>query len=35
MVQGFIGGVIGAIIVDIVHWRWAIIRRKHTNGNGH
>jgi len=28
-VQGFIGGLIGAILVMVVHWRWQIIRRKH------
>jgi hypothetical protein len=28
-VTGFVGGVVGAILVDIVHWRWQVIRRKH------
>jgi hypothetical protein len=32
--SGLIGGVIGAVIVDVVHWRWEVRRRKH-NGNGH
>jgi hypothetical protein len=30
VVQGFIGGVMGAIVVNIITWRWQVIRRKHT-----
>jgi cell division protein FtsX len=32
MVQGFLGGVIAAVLVHIVTWRWSIIRRKHNGG---
>jgi uncharacterized membrane protein YvlD (DUF360 family) len=28
-VQGFIAGIVGAILVHIVHWRWQVTRRKH------
>ena len=28
-VTGFVGGVVGAILVHVVHWRWQVIRRKH------
>lgn len=28
-VTGFVGGVIGAILVEVVTWRWTIRRRKH------
>jgi hypothetical protein len=31
--QGFVGGLIAAILVDIVHWRWQVVRRRH-NGKG-
>jgi hypothetical protein len=30
-VQGFIGGVLGAVVVHVVHWRWQVIRRKHPD----
>jgi len=28
-VQGFVAGIIGAILVHIIHWRWQVIRRPH------
>jgi len=28
--QGFIGGILGAVIVEAVSWRWTIVRRRHT-----
>ena len=30
-VQGFVGGMIAAILVNIIHWRWQVIRRKHAD----
>jgi hypothetical protein len=27
--QGFLGGVLGAIVVEAVSWRWSIVRRRH------
>ncbi len=32
LVMGFLGGVVGAILVDVVRWRWEVRRRPH---NGH
>lgn len=32
--SGFLGGLIAAVIVNVVSWRWEVRRRKHTNGNG-
>jgi hypothetical protein len=29
--QGFLGGVVGAIVVNFVTWRWTISRRKHED----
>jgi hypothetical protein len=28
-VQGFIAGIVGSILVQIVHWRWEVRRRPH------
>ena len=28
-VQGFLGGVLGAIVVNVVHWRWEVRKRNH------
>jgi hypothetical protein len=28
---GFLGGVLGAIVVNFVTWRWTISRRKHED----
>lgn len=28
---GFIGGVLGSILVNFVTWRWTITRRKHED----
>jgi hypothetical protein len=28
-IQGFVGGLIGATVAIVVHWRWQVIRRKH------
>lgn len=33
LTQGFIGGILGAIVVNAIVWRWQVTRRKH-NGNG-
>lgn len=31
-IQGFIGGLVASIIVNIVTWRWQVVRRKHNGG---
>ncbi len=28
--QGFIGGVIAAVLVNVIAWRWEVRRRKHN-----
>ena len=28
-VTGFVGGIVGSILVHVVTWRWRVIRRKH------
>jgi hypothetical protein len=33
-IQGFIGGAVAAILVNIVTWRWTIRRRKHASASG-
>ena len=30
--SGFVAGIVGSILTNIVFWRWQIIRRKHPNG---
>jgi hypothetical protein len=30
-IQGFIGGVLGAVVVNLIAWRWEVRRRKHTS----
>ena len=27
--HGFLGGLVGAIVVNTIHWRWRITRREH------
>jgi hypothetical protein len=35
LTQGFIGGILGAVLVNAIVWRWTIRKRKHAdNGNG-
>lgn len=29
-IQGFCGGLVAAILVNIVSWRWEVRRRKHN-----
>jgi hypothetical protein len=31
-VTGFLGGLVGATLINIVTWRWRVVRRKHDNG---
>jgi hypothetical protein len=31
-ITGFVGGLVGAVLVELVTWRWKIVRRKHENG---
>ena len=31
--QGFVGGILGAVVVNAIVWRWTISRRKHGNGD--
>jgi hypothetical protein len=31
VLQGFVGGVLGAIVVEVVHWRWRLVRRQHDD----
>jgi hypothetical protein len=33
-ITGFVGGLVGAVVVAVVHWRWQIIRRKHPPEGG-
>jgi len=34
LTQGFIGGILGAIVVNAIVWRWTVTRRKHGDGGG-
>lgn len=28
-VSGFVGGIVGAVVVELITWRWTLRRRKH------
>ena len=29
-VQGFVGGAIASVLINVITWRWQVIRRKHN-----
>ena len=31
--SGFIAGIVGSILTNIVMWRWQVVRRKTSNGS--
>jgi len=30
-IQGFIAGIVAAVLVDVIHWRWEVRKRPHPN----
>jgi len=32
-IQGFIAGMVAAVLVDVIHWRWEVRKRPHPNGS--